>query len=212
MSKITEHEFLKDVATHQMQVIRDDGLYRHVRFKRPGTMCMHFDLITWPGCLCYTGDMGTYVFSRIEDMIDFFRDDRSQGKDPERLRINLSYWAEKARATDRDDGIREYSAEKFAARLREVLDEHIKELGNDIDPGFDVELRQEFARQVLAFSDDGPHAAYEAANRFEHGDFRFHEVWEYDFTDYTHRFVWCCYALAWAVKQYDAKVVEARTA
>lgn len=31
----TEQSFLKDVANHQMTVIRDDGVNRHTRFKRP---------------------------------------------------------------------------------------------------------------------------------------------------------------------------------
>ena len=72
----TEQSFLKDVAEHQMTVLRDDGVNRHVQFRRPGTICMGFELITWPGYLCYTGDMGTYVFRRLEDMFEFFRTDR----------------------------------------------------------------------------------------------------------------------------------------
>lgn len=56
-------------------MLHEDGIYRHIRFRQPGTMCMHFDLITWPGYLCYTGDMGTYVFTRLADMFEFFRTD-----------------------------------------------------------------------------------------------------------------------------------------
>lgn len=72
----TEKRFLGDVAKHQMTILRDDGVNRHVRFKQPNSSNMFFDLITWPGCLCYTGDMGTYVFRRLEDMFEFFRTDR----------------------------------------------------------------------------------------------------------------------------------------
>lgn len=78
MRDITEETFLADVAAHQIHVLRDDGVHRHIRFKRPGTYCMQFDLITWPGYLCYTGDMGTYVFNRLEDMFEFFRTGRSR--------------------------------------------------------------------------------------------------------------------------------------
>ena len=87
----SQEEFQKDVSQHGVTIIRDDGVNRHIRFKRPGTMCMHFDLITWPGYLCYCGDMGTYVFSRLEDMFEFFRTDRD---------INPGYWAEKLQAVD----------------------------------------------------------------------------------------------------------------
>ena len=76
-------QFTSDIAQHQMQVIRDDGVSRHLRFKRPNTMCMHFDLLTWPGYLCYTGDMGTYVFRRLEDMFPFFR--RGEDRDVKRI-------------------------------------------------------------------------------------------------------------------------------
>ena len=71
-----DEQFLRDVAEHTMTVIREDGVSRHIRFAKPGTSCMHFDLITWPGYLCYTGDMGTYVFQRLTDMFEFFRTDR----------------------------------------------------------------------------------------------------------------------------------------
>src|SRR5690348_13144744 len=99
-----EQWFLKDVSTHEMIVIRDDGANRHIRFKRPGTSCMYFDLITWPGYLCYTGDMGTYVFSRLEDMFEFFRTDRDYNKRKGReLSINPKYWGEKLQAVDSAD-------------------------------------------------------------------------------------------------------------
>jgi hypothetical protein len=90
-------EFIKDVSQHKMQILRDDGLYRHIRFKRENTSCYYFDLITWPGALCYTGDMGTFVFSRIPDMFEFFRTDGEKGAD---LRINPGYWSEKLLAVD----------------------------------------------------------------------------------------------------------------
>lgn len=38
-----------DVAEHKMTVLRDEGLYRHLRFQKPGTSCYYFDLVTWPG-------------------------------------------------------------------------------------------------------------------------------------------------------------------
>ena len=27
-----------------------------------------FDIVTWPGYLCYSGDMGCFVFTRLPDM------------------------------------------------------------------------------------------------------------------------------------------------
>lgn len=122
---LNEEEFLRDVSNHEMLIIRDDGLYRHIRFQRPDTSSMYFDLITWPNRLCYTGDMSTYVFSRIEDMFRFFRADRQRStRDDQRLEINLSYWAEKVISGDRDgrdNDIRVFSI----VRARKSLKEHV---------------------------------------------------------------------------------------
>lgn len=202
MKTISEQSFLKDVAAHQMQVIRDDGVHRHIRFKKPATMCSHFDLITWPGYLCYTGDMGTYVFRRLEDMFQFFRTRPSD--DGTVLYINACYWAEKIEAADRD-GVKEYSAEKFERVLREHLESYISQNGDEWDDGFADELRQQFESDVLLYADDGEQRAREAAGELQDdSEDVFTDMWEYDFTEYTYRYIWCCYALSWAVKQYDA--------
>lgn len=69
---------------HVMTVLRDDGLYRHLRFSKPNTGSYRFDLLTWPGYLTITGDMGCYTFTRLPDMFEFFIG-----------YINTDYWAEK---------------------------------------------------------------------------------------------------------------------
>jgi hypothetical protein len=73
MSTPTQEQFLKEVSTHQFTVLHESGLYRHLRFKRPGTGIMHFDIVTWPGYLAYSGDMGCFVFQRLDDMLEFFK-------------------------------------------------------------------------------------------------------------------------------------------
>lgn len=205
----TEPNFLKDVENHVMESIRDDGLYRHIRFRRPGTMCMHFDLITWPGYLCYTGDMGTYVFWRLDDMFEFFRTDqdcaRRHGK---QLRINLGYWSEKLQAVDgghRSGRPKEYSSAKFSRAVTERLIEWMRHDGLDRDGR--RELRQLVEDDVLAAAYDGEVRAFDAATGFcaNVGGriFEFTDFWEYDLTEYTHHFIWCCYALAWGIQVYD---------
>ena len=66
-----DSRFLIDTAFHRLEIIRDDGLYRHLRMQQPGTSCYYYDVITWPGYLTVTGDMGTWTFSRIADMFNF---------------------------------------------------------------------------------------------------------------------------------------------
>lgn len=190
--------FERDIAKHEMEVIRDDGVNRHLRFKRPGTMCMHFDLLTWPGYLCYTGDMGTYVFRRLHDMFQFFRRGENRGQ----YRIDLRYWAEKLEASDRGDGVREWTPEKFKAEVRDYFEQR-----TDDDEEWPADrkaaLWQEIDEQVCASADDGEHYAWVALWEFEHDGFRFDD-WERDCKVWTHRFLWCCHALEWAIDRYDS--------
>lgn len=199
--KINEQWFLRDVAHHQMTVLRDDGVYRHVRFSVPGSPHMRFDLITWPWHLCYTGDMGTYVFVRLEDMFEFFR---TRPSDTGGLHINPGYWAEKCCAADRD-GIKEYSADRFRA----VIADQIEEWGTEHEWGeMPEELREEID-DVLSSADEGEYAAREAVRDFSYDDdvygkFEFSDFWETSLSEYTFRFIWCCYALSWGIRTYDA--------
>ena len=187
-SEPTEEQFLNDTATHELQVLRDDGVNRHLRFRRPGTICMGFDILTWPGYLCYTGDMGTYVFRRLEDMFEFFRGSRNG-----ELRPNFGYWAEKVEAADRD-GITVYSADIFRARINEWMDEN----------EFSAQAREAVKDFVLPHADDGEYAARKAAYDFSADGHDFTDFQEANLSEYSYRFTWCCYALRWAIVQYDA--------
>lgn len=219
-----EARFLKDVAEHQLHVIRDDGVNRHIRFKKPGTSCYYFDLITWPGHLCYTGDMGTYVFQRTEDMFEFFRQDREYNQRHGRaLSINLGYWAEKLIAVDGNRGggkVKEFDEDKF----RRVVNEYrvgwmrdAKERGT-LDKDGRRELWEAVDDEVLgALEEGGDRAQYAAFDfchkprmhpRHPHG-WQFEDLFEHDFTEYTHSITWCCYALAWGIQTYDTAKAEA---
>lgn len=220
---VTEQQFLKDVAEHQMVVIRDDGVNRHIRFKKPGTSCMYFDLITWPGCLCYTGDMGTYVFQRLDDMFEFFRTDRVHRNDPNNLAINLGYWTEKLIAVDggrRGGNVKEFDEDKFRRVINEYRVQWMrdsKESGS-LDKEGRRELWEAVDDEVLRQLEDEGARAQHAAHDFHHAPGRhnprrhgwsFQDLFEHDFTEYTHSIVWCCYALAWGVSLYDkSKALE----
>lgn len=187
--QVTEPSFLKDVSKHAVAILRDDGVNRHVRFKKPDSSTMYFDLITWPGHLCYTGDMGTFVFARITDMFDFFRAEPETCGD---LHINTGYWSEKVLAADRD-GITKFSEGKFRSAIEDYLAGH----------NASQDLRDEVESEVLAMLDDGEYAAMQAVMNFKFEGFQFQDFFEADCTEYTTRFVWCCYALAWGIRQYD---------
>jgi hypothetical protein len=185
--ELTEAQFLKDIAKHTLTVIREDGLYRHLRLQQPGNTDMYFDIITWPGYLCYCGDMGSYVFARVPDMLTFFR-----GRSPDGpLEINPHYWSEKVEARDRD-GITQYSAERFKQNVLDYLD----------DAEASDEVREAVQESILDFADE-EHYAMRAVHDFDECNFRFIDFWEKDPTVYTVRYLWCCYALTWAIRLYD---------
>lgn len=221
--KCTEELFLKDVADHKMTVFRDDGVYRHIRFSKPGTGGMHFDLVTWPGYLSYSGDMGCYVFERTNDMFSFFR----SGSDLEyrknypgrTLFPNLRYWSEKLQAVDgtRDNGsAKEFSNELFERAVLGDLIDWLRGHRRETTKDERRDLWDAVMSDVLgAESDSGGYRKQCAAHDFHHrvngkAEFYFQDFFEHTVTDYTFRFVWCCYALAWGVAKYDeAKAIPA---
>lgn len=224
----SEELFLKDVAQHEMTVLLDQGVYRHLRFKRPESGIAWFDIITWPGRLTYTGDMGTFVFARLEDMFQFFRTDARADK----LGINPGYWGEKLQAVDRDG--QKSSHMRFSAdRVREQIEEQIKEWLEDMPEPFEADeeefaplrkafeeaLREAIEDDVDGYLEDNEYEAHKALRDFsfeyQHKaktkptKYEFSETWEWNTDDYTYRFMWCCYALAWAIKTYDASKTPA---
>ena len=218
----TEDLFLKAVAQHTMTVIRDDGVHRHLRFRkpRPAGSEYWFDLITWPGALCIDGDMGTYVFRRLEDMFKFFRTDREYAtRNGKKLGINLGYWSEKLQAPAPRQAT-EYSAEEFRRHVREAFDNWVETSEPEAEYSTEAE-RDEFrdakdalwcglTSEVLTCADDGDIRASDAAFDFECPEaprFNMRDCYEWDCREYTYHFVWCCYAIAWGIKTYDAKAM-----
>lgn len=217
----TQDRFERDVAQHTMTVLHEDGVYRHIRFCRPDSSCMHFDLITYPGYLVYSGDMGCYVFSRLTDMFEFFRTDRLHGKDPSKLYINRSYWSEKLQAVAgnrRNGSATEFSEEKFTRVINEYRLRWVWEGRDSLTKEQRRELWEAVDDDVLHHLYEGEHSAYQRANDFswsisrETYHYHFADLWDHDFTEYTNNFTWCCFAIAWAIRQYDAAKTTAQEA
>jgi hypothetical protein len=205
----TEEQFLKDAARHVMTVIRDDGVHRHIRFKRPDSGTYWFDLITWPGSLCIDGDCGTYVFRRLEDMFQFFRQDREENT----LYINPQYWGEKLQAVASQGGYKEFCKDSFKANVKRWFDDWVE----SEEPSEDLKfaLWAEIENDVLDRCEDGEHEAYSAAYNFSSDvskDFDFTDFFEVSSQVCTFHFIWCCYAIAWGVKTYDEATASTKEA
>jgi hypothetical protein len=181
----------KDLATHTIESVRIDGLHRHWKCRWPGYGgIMGFDIVTWPGSLCYTGDMGDYLFQRTEDMVAFMR---TASK-------SFGYAAEKCVAAGtRGNGggdVREFKPELFHEELNERLNESREEGDKEsfapvvkkIDDIKDAYRCNETPSDAIA-------AMYESELWCEVPDCQY----------FTLRFLWCMYAIQW----FCANVKEA---
>lgn len=183
--------FKRDTAKHQLTVLHDDGLYRHLRYRNPENSAYWFDVITWPGSLTIRGDLGAaYTFSRLPDMFEFFR-----GK-----RINPHYWSEKL--DNLRPSVQVYSEDLF----RQLVVEHFVDAVrySDAPRGLGREIRAEILDQDLTDETE----ARALLEGFEFKGFEFHDVWEWSFSDYDRSFLWACHALVWGIAAYDRARAE----
>jgi hypothetical protein len=92
-----EKRFLRDVESYQLSVLRDEGLDRHLKFKRTDAQPIH--IVTWDGYLAITGPKGAWVFWKWFDMFKFFRSPRHPSNwnhnQDGGLSIDPFYWYEK---------------------------------------------------------------------------------------------------------------------
>lgn len=220
--------FPRDIANHQLTVLRDDGLYRHLRCAPPGHSTWWFEIVTWPGSLAIRGDMGgAYLFSRTTDMFEFFRGHRGNLTG---YPINPSYWAEKL--PDSGRSVRVYSEGVFRARLDEALTDYDKAYPDLVveheraKAAYDAAPRDERypwkvngpkepaelktpaeVRELVGdhdtdgqlVSEDG---AYELLRKLERADV-VSDIYEWSMSDWDWPYLWACHGIVWAIRQYD---------
>lgn len=205
---ITAHSFLKDVQSHQIHVYKDDGVYRHVRFRKPDSFDQMFEMITWPGGLCYTGDMGTFVFERLEDMFWFFR-----SKSPADARLDqipYGYWAEKVCGANAREGLEEFDETRWRDAVKSYLRGWMRSHRAETTAEARAELWERVQDEVLNVDGDSQGvrqmvATHDFSARVEgvQRPFYFVDFHETRVSRFTDRFIWCCLALRWGVHQYD---------
>jgi hypothetical protein len=187
-----------DVRDHVMKIVKDDGVFRHVKFFKPGTSIYGFSLTTWPGYLAITGDCEDFVFCRLNDMFEFFRGNE----------INRSYWAEKATAVGRHGGIMDFSDECYEQAVRTRIKDHIS--------GMSLSDAKRVVRDMrLDLFDWGyPSStaeAIETATGFTcpvTGTKPLEDIWDSRLEDYRYGFVWVLRAIRWGIERYDASKLE----
>jgi hypothetical protein len=182
-------EFNRDTAKHEMTILHDDGLYRHLKCAAPGTYCGSFNITTWPFYLAYSGDMGEFMFTRIDDMFSFFRGNR----------VSPGYWSEKCVAVDKADGIDEFDIDTFREN---VLYSAKLDIGLDDDDELPEDAKDELS--VLLHAED-EWDAVSSIREFDSDRFNFTDFFENDCKQFSGRFLFACHAIQWAVGKYDEK-------
>jgi len=225
--------FARDTARHEMTVLHDDGLYRHLRFSSNsrGYGEYWFDLITWPGCLTIRGDYGdAYTFTRLRDMFEFFR-----GKG-----INPHYWSEKLdnhrqSATEYSEAVfRQIVCELFVDAVRggyaprglgkavraDILDQDLQDesearkLLEEFEFGGGYRTECTTCRMGADVTSYTSGFNWEFSHKRDTGNwhrtetrhiegFTFSDTWEFSFRDYERDFLWACYAIVWGIARYD---------
>lgn len=189
----TKERFALDTAEHKMTILHEDGLYRHLRFKKPKTGMYWFDIITWPGALAIRGDMGNYVFARLDDMFEFFRGHA----------VNEQYWAEKMIA---GPDPMEYDIK----RLSRLVMEYVKET-DEVENEEERERLMDAVKQEILFDERAEYSENEAqclvrdfAFPLKSGStFQFYDTWGWSMKEYTLHFRWCLHAIVYAIQTYD---------
>lgn len=186
--------FIHDVADHQMVVKHQDGLYRHLTFQRNQSNVYRFDLITYPGHLVVSGDMGTYVWSRLPDMFQFFRDDGGK--------INPGYWSEKLQADEKYAPYKHWTKAKYTQVINELVEDYIEEAL--LVPDVADQLRTEVEDDILNWVDT-EWEGHDRAQGFQSDvcDFEIQDFWEYNCQEYNYSYLWILYAIVWGIQQYD---------
>lgn len=198
----TLESFLKDVASHELTVNLDQGVFRDLTIMKPNSVDMHYHITTRPGYLMFTGDMGSFVFTRLNDMFKFFRSDEGEHQ------INKGYWEEKLEAVDSRGGAKAFSSDVAKETLTQCFQDHLEGLdsGDYNKDQSDAEESKEAIQGLIDLAEVDQHEFYEQLRNWDSDDAGGLDMdcwWEWDFNDYTGRYIWCCYAIVHAIKLYD---------
>lgn len=202
-------QYLDWTKNHRMTILQDAGMYRHIHMANPKGSNYSFSVTTIPGYLIFTGDMGSYVFSRLRDMFEFHR----IKWDRETPTIDYRYWAEKCEASAKHGGTKEFDESAFKQAA-------IREFWNHDWPDHKTR-RDEWALYIRDIISAGHHDGGEAIRAMM--DYRYHRHSTYDWGDsksedvnpfydfYEHgefskpsfRLKWACWAIAHTIRDYD---------
>lgn len=197
--------FLEDIKNHELTIHLDQGLYRDLTVAIPGSSDYHYHITTRPGYLFFSGDMGSFTFSRLPDMFNFFRSNNSN-------RINPWYWHEKLEAVCKRGGATTFDFEHVQERLKDYLANFIENLDPlDEDDLSKIEEATEAVDNFCNYLDESEWEYVHAINDWDSynaGGMTLDDFWESRPEKLTHHYLWTCHAIVHAIKLYDEATKE----
>lgn len=202
--------FFHDVRNHEMTVVSDNDVMRHVTFANPARGAYRFALTTWPGHLAITGDCDDFVFARERDMFAFFRAPAGAHPRGEAFfgDIAFDYWAEKAVAVSATGGVSTFSPKLFRAAFARDLEDHVQDLAPEA-----AQAARAAAQDAVDVAEINSEAeAVAAAVNYTCPvtyDRPFQDFWDHRLQEPSDGFVWACHAIRWGITRYDARMSQA---
>lgn len=193
-----------DTEDHQLQVIVDEGVNRILKFaNKNGSRCYSVSVMQTRHNICFTGDMGSFVFANNnEDMLGFFMDN-----------LSLSYISEKCRAGIKSEYSEDLAKEAIKCEVTDFcgdyIDDHIEHC-TDIDIetlGREYISKKQSQWEVVLYNQALRSINFENEYTFYQSvsDLEVEATPSLNFTidicdglpcrDYTHRFKWCIAAM-----------------
>lgn len=192
---MTTHEsFLSDVQSHSMTIENDNGLFRSVLFKAPGSSNQYFRLVTWPGHLAISGDMGDFTFSRVADMFGFFRSKCGS--------IEPGYWGEKLRSVSVFGGHKSFDWNTFIEGLVHTL--------HTFNGNHKLENIRSTVEELCEHIDNDEHGATQIVRDWDDDETDLHlDPCDLSRSEkYTYQYIWCLCAIVWGINKYDSRCFE----
>lgn len=193
-----EQAFHQDTADHRLRILRDDGLYRHLRCSRPDSWFDGFNVVTWPGYLVIGGDRESYVFACEDDMFAFLERCFSQGS------IDFNYWASKLLGPGGSRTARRYSAPLFVQKVRHWRDSVAESMDGAAER---AQFRAAVDEDILGGEYEDETQALMLLRDFSFGD-GVPDYHEWTITEFDFHFIWACCAIRWAIGKYRAATAE----
>lgn len=187
--------FQQKLPKLRMEVKRDEGLYRHLSFRWDKSFGW-FEIITWPGCLTIYGDYGTYVFSRLPDMFEFFHPCPGDG-------INPHYWAQKVRAEDRFSGTERFCFDTARANFMNCIEDWPQPVQD-----MAVEIIDDLEHGGSSDGSDFYKAVFELDIEHEGRDYGIQDFHEFDNTQFTYAFLFSLHCIVGGIEMYKASLAN----